>query len=140
MKLEKLFEAKENKLFKLSGEEVPLSKEMVFPVKWSDVEGNPEEYNEEFLAKLREDLKSLESDGKFVFIEPEFDKDGGAEQFTAAMKHCARRIKDCRSVIGFAIPAQVKANAADYQEALLEKHGHYVFFAKEPLGASVVLY
>ena len=111
-----------------------------FPVKWSDVEGNPEEYNEDFLAKLRDELKSLEEKKEFVFIEPIFDKAAGAEQFTAAMKHCARRIKDCVSVIGFAIPNEIFENRAFYTEELSTKHQHYCFFCKKNAESDVVLY
>ena len=111
-----------------------------FPVKWSDVEGNPEEYNEDFLAKLRDELKSLEEKKEFVFIEPIFDKAADAEQFTAAMKHCARRIKDCVSVIGFAIPNEIFENRAFYTEELSTKHAHYCFFCKKNAESDVVLY
>ncbi|MBR1722471.1 MAG: 23S rRNA (adenine(2030)-N(6))-methyltransferase RlmJ [Treponema sp.] len=139
MKLERLFEVKDNKLYKVSGEEVsPEGK--AFPVKWSEVEAGAEEYNEDYLAKLREDLKSKEEKKEFVFIEPVFDKDAGFEQFTAAMKHTARRIKDCVSVIGFAIPDAVVAQKDYYIEELSAKHGHYCFFCKQKLESSMVLY
>lgn len=139
MKLERLFEVKENKLYKVGGEEVALEGKS-FPVKWSDVEAGAEEYNEEFLAKLRDELKSLEEKKEFVFIEPVFDKDASAEQFTAAMKHCARRIKDCVSVIGFAIPEQIFNQRDFYIEELSAKHAHYCFFCKKNAGDAVVLY
>ena len=139
MKLERLFEVKEGKLYTVAGE--PFSTEgKAFPVKWSDVEGNPEEYNEDSLAKLRDDLKALEDKKEFVFIEPVFDKNGGAEQFTAAMKHCARRIKDCVSVIGFAIPSEILASKAFYIEELSAKHAQYCFFCKEDAGSDIVRY
>ena len=105
MKLERLFEVKESKLYKI-GEDGEY-KANARAVKWSEVEGNPEEYNEEFLAKLRDELKLLEEKNEFVFIEAVFDKDADYEQFTAAMKHTARRIKDCVSVIGFSIPNEL---------------------------------
>lgn len=139
MKLERLFEVKEGKLYTVAGE--PFSTEgKAFPVKWSDVENAPEEYNEDFLAKLREDLKAMEEKKEFVFIEPVYDKNGGAEQFTAAMKHCARRIKDCVSVIGFAIPSEILSQRDFYIEELSAKHGHYCFFSKEASGDTLALY
>ncbi|MBB5226035.1 hypothetical protein DYE50_10810 [Treponema ruminis] len=139
MKLERLFEVKESKLYKVSGEAFP-TEGKAYPVKWSSVEGGAEEYNEDFLAKLRDDLKALEEKNLFVFIEPVFDKSAGYEQFTAAMKHTARRIKDCVSVIGFAIPAEVLEHKSFYIEELSAKHQQYCFFCKENAGSDVVLY
>ena len=139
MKLERLFEVKDNKLYKVSGEEIS-PEGRAFPVKWSDVEACAGEYNEDYLAKLRDELKSKEEKKEFVFIEPIFDKDSDFEQFTAAMKHTARRIKDCLSVIGFAIPEAVVSKKDSYIEELSAKHGHYCFFCKQKLDSSVVLY
>ena len=139
MKLERLFEVKNQKLYTVSGEEVPLAGK-AYSVKWSEVEENPEEYNEDFLAKLRDNLKNLEEKKEFVFIEPVFDKDAEFEQFTAAMKHAARRIKDCLSVIGFAIPAEILSHKDFYIEELSAKHQQYCFFCKESCGIDVVLY
>lgn len=139
MKLERLFEVKESKLFTIAGEPVQLEGK-VYPVKWSDVEAGEGEYNEDFLAKLRDELKALEEKSQFVFIEPVYDKEGGYEQFTAAMKHCARRIKDCVSVIGFSIPNEVLEQKSFYIEELSAKHAHYCFFCKENAGTEIVLY
>lgn len=144
MKLERLFEVKNSKLFKVSGEEFALSSKNIKSIKWSDVEGAPEEYNEEFLANLRDELKSLEEKNEFVFIEPLFDKglpdENNAEQFTAAMKHTARRIKDCVSVIGFAVPAEVEQKKDFYIAELSQKHQHYCFFSKTLQDNSIVRY
>lgn len=139
MKLERLFEVKDSKLYTVAGESYSIEGK-AFPVKWSDVEGGAEEYNEDFLAKLRDDLKALEEKKEFVFIEPVFDKDAGTEQFTAAMKHTARRIKDCVSVIGFAIPGEILGEKTAYMEELSAKHQQYCFFSKEAAGTDVVLY
>lgn len=123
----------------MDGQKCPLQGKAL-SVKWSDVEGSPEEYNEEFLAKLRDNLKSLEEKKEFVFIEPLFDKDGSKEGFTAAMKHTARRIKDCTSVIGFALPEEILEEKDFYIEELSAKHAHYCFFCKKDLGNDIVLY
>lgn len=139
MKLERLFDVKESKLYTVGGEAVS-TEGKAFPVKWSDVEGGEGEYNEDFLAKLRDDLKALEEKGEFVFVEPVFDKSAGTEQFTAAMKHCARRIKDCVSVIGFSIPEEVVAQRDSYIEEMSAKHSHYCFFCKKDSGKDIVLY
>ena len=144
MKLERLFEVRNSKLFKISGEEFPLSSKNIKSIKWSEVEGAPEEYNEEFLAELRDELKSLEEKNEFVFIEPVFDKSGAGEsdieQFTAAMKHTARRIKDCVSVIGFAIPSELEPKKDFYIAELSQKHQQYCFFSKTLQDNSIVRY
>lgn len=139
MKLERLFEVKNQKLYTLEGEEVSLAGKN-FPVQWSSVESRAEEYDEDFLARLRDELKEREAKGEFVFIEPVFDKSAGSEQFTAAMKHCARRIKDCASVIGFAVPEQVFDEREFYMTELSAKHAQYCFFCKKPCESDVALY
>ena len=143
MKFEKLFESKENKLFKITGEEVPVTEKMAFSVKWSDVEGAEEEYNESFLAKLREELKALEEKNEFVFLEPVYDKNATPGQFNNAIKHTVRRLKDCKSVIGVAVVKEVAEDRdvlEDFMEKISEKHPHYVYFAKTPCLEDVVLY
>ncbi|MBQ8679747.1 MULTISPECIES: hypothetical protein [unclassified Treponema] len=139
MKLERLFKVENQKLYTMAGEAVSLEGK-AFPVKWSEVEGEAEEYKEDFLAKLRDQLKALEEKGQFVFIEPIFDKNAGYEQFTAAMKHCARRIKDCVSVIGFAIPEEIFDQRAFYIEELSAKHQQYCFFIRKNGESELVLY
>ncbi len=143
MKFEKLFESKNHRLYKISGEEVTVTAKMAYPVKWSDVEGVEEEYKEDYLARLRDDLKALEEKDEYVFLEPVYDKDATPGQFNNAMKHTARRVKDCKSVIGMALPEQVAGDADvlnDFLEKITEKHPHYVYFAKTPCTDDVVLY
>lgn len=145
MKLERLFQVKGGKLFKISGEDFPLSSKNIKSVKWSEAETSPEEYNEEFLANLRNELKSLEEKGEFVLIEPVFDKadvseESKIEQFTAAMKHTARRIKDCGSVIGFAIPQEIESKRDFYISELIQKHQQYCFFSKTLQEDSIARY
>ena len=62
MKFEKLFEAKEHKLIDKNGNEIKITPDMAISVKWSEVEAAEEEYNEAFLAKLRDSLKTFESE------------------------------------------------------------------------------
>lgn len=143
MKFEKLFESKNHKLYKIGGEEVAVTSKMIFPVKWSDVEGAEEEYNEDFLAHLRDELKALEEKGEFVFLEPVYDKTATPGQFNNAMKHTARRVKDCKSVIGMALVDEVANDIDvlnDFLEKISEKHPQYVYFAKTPCNDDVVLY
>lgn len=140
MKLERLFEVKNSKLYKIGESEIFTPK--VRTVKWSEVEGNPEEYNEDFLAKLRDELKALEEKNEFVLIETVFDKEADYEQFTAAMKHTARRIKDCVSVIGFSIPSEISSEEKRnfYIEEMSAKHKQYCFFSKNELSAEISIY
>ena len=153
MKLEKIFEAKDGKLFKVTGEAVDIKSIKVIPLSWKEVEADEEgAYNEELLANLREELKALEEnseENKFVYICPLIDREASAsadkaEQFTAAMKHSARRLKDCVSITGFAIPSEIAKDsekAAFYISEMAAKHAQYVFFAqakKEINGIDVV--
>lgn len=141
MRLEKLFEVKERKLFKIAdGSEVAVLPEMAVRVRWSDVEPEEGAYNESFLADLRNELKSLEARGAFVLVEPVCDKREDAEPLIAAMKHTARRIKDCAAVVGFAVPEELLGSADEYIAELGAKHAHYCFFCKKPLKSDVVLY
>lgn len=99
-------------------------------VKFSEVGFDEDSYNEDFLAGLRDSLKVLEEKNKFAFMNPVFDaqelNDSSKENFTASMKHCSRRIKDCENVIGFAVPSEV--NSEYFIEELSAKHKHYIFF------------
>lgn len=102
-------------------------------VPWSLIGTEEGGYNEEFLAGLRDWLKVLEEKHLSAFIVPVAGRLLSAEEgvaFTASMKHCARRIKDCVSVIGFALPLEV--DASFFESALREKHGQYIFFSTSP--------
>jgi hypothetical protein len=119
---------------------------------WFLVEISPETYNEALLASLHDFFREIEADALRVVIIPQPDADSSpvplihygklvpesARLFTAAMKHTARRLKDCRSVIGFAIPKELLLDGLDaespagiYMSELAEKHDQYVFFAKK---------
>ena len=146
MKLEKIFEVKDGRLYRIGGGEVSTDG-MAERVRWSDVEPESGVYDETFLAALRDELKACEAQGTFAYIDAVFDRDGDAAQFTAAMKHCARRIKDCASVAGFSIPGQLAdggfgegAAAATYMQELSQKHAHYVYFCKMPAPGVVLLH
>lgn len=145
MKIDPIFEVQNNKLYLIGGDEISLAavqsvnasefaanpdtvtEYITFVnVNWTDV-GVEDSYNEEFLANLRDALKVLEEKQRFVIMNPVFaDGMGTAEDFTASMKHCARRIKDCVSVIGFEVPDV--CNTESFVEELSAKHGHYIFF------------
>ena len=102
-------------------------------VPWSLVGTEEGGYNEEFLAGLRDWLKVLEEKHLFAFIVPVAGKVLSTEEsavFTASMKHCARRIKDCVSVVGFEVP--LEADAFSFEAELREKHGQYIFFSASP--------
>ena len=146
MKLEPVFFVKQNKLYKID-DNSPVDTEQLQKIEilWSKVELEDEIYNEEFLASLRDELKSLEVSGKFVILVPVIDKplenSEQIESFTNACNHTARRVKDCISVAGFEIPAEI----TDYQnfiEVLSKKHAQYVYFShnKEIGDSSIVVY
>ncbi|MDE7390925.1 MAG: hypothetical protein K2M90_00450 [Treponemataceae bacterium] len=146
MKLEKIFEVKNNRLYKIGGGEVSADG-MARRVAWSQVEPTPGEYDEAFLAALRDELKALDARGAFVYIDAVYDRDGEAAQFAAAMKHCARRIKDCVSVAGFSVPERLAdggfaddSAAADYMRELSQKHGQYVYFCKKSAPCVLLLH
>ena len=152
MKLEALFTSKDNSLFTVEGENVSLNAEnkitadgksippaeendspLFIYVPWTAVGLDEESYNEAFLADLRDYLKSMEEKKHFAVIVPVADTDCSTsekkEALTASMKHCARRIKDCTSVIGFAIPQE--ADSGYFCDELSQKHSHYVFFSRD---------
>lgn len=136
MKLEALFTVKQNKLFLAKDDSAvnPDDFEKI-PVKWSQVELDDEVYNEELLAKLRDNLKALEAQNKFAILIPEIDKafetSDQKEAFINAMNHTARRVKDCISVAGFELPAKLLEAKIqdDFIETLAKKHAQYVYFA-----------
>ena len=150
MKIEAQFISRQNVLFSLDEKEcslkdcsiikaspgnLPSALEKTFSIlqiDWSDIGKDEGSYNEAFLADLREFLKSQEEQKRYAIIEPitkDAIKQGSNESISliASAKHCARRIKDCTSVIGFVVPAQCAAQ--DFIDELKQKHGHYIFFS-----------
>ena len=156
MKIEARFTSKQNRLYTVSGEEQNVKdcvrvnakewlgsgapspearKLLCIEVNWSDIGLDEDSYDEAFLAELRDALKNLEEKNVFAFIKPVCGSASfNAESFTASCKHCARRIKDAASVIGFAIPAEFTAppDVELFIEELSAKHAHYVFFSQNP--------
>jgi len=142
MKLDPIFTVKQNKLYKLADDtQVDTATLRRIEIKWSTVELADEQYNEEFLAGLRDELKTMEEAGTFAVLVPVVDKPlETAEQtelFINAFNHTARRVKDCVSVAGFELPAELTAKgfgtgspASDFMETLAIKHAQYVYFAK----------
>lgn len=115
---------------------------------WSKVQMEDGSYNEELLAKLRDYLKIMEENRDFAFIVPQgetsFSDVDRADVFLKSMVHTARRIKDCTSVLGFALPAEFLEKDAglkpeEYSWAgwfineMSVKHAHYVYFAGKSL-------
>ena len=142
MKLDPIFTVKQNKLYKLANNSsVDLSTLHRIEIKWSTVELSDEQYNEEYLAGLRDQLKALENIGQYAVLVPIADKPlenpEQTELFINAFNHTARRVKDCVSVAGFELPDALTAKgfeegtpAADFMETLAIKHAQYVYFAK----------
>ena len=52
------------------------------------------------------------------------------EAFVNACNHCARRIKDCTSVVGFEIPVEV-SDLEGFRDTLAKKHSQYIYFTKK---------
>ena len=110
-------------------------------IAWSTVELAEESYNEEYLAGLRDELKSMEAAGLYAVLVPVVDKSlesqEQVEAFINTFNHTARRVKDCESVAGFVLPDAIAAKgfdaaspAADFMETLAIKHAQYVYFVK----------
>lgn len=97
-------------------------------IKWETIGKDEDSYNEEFLAELRNILKSFEEKKIFCFVNPIFEDAFNEENLIASFKHCARRIKDCESVLGFNIPEQISKET--FIEEMYPKHKHYVYFSK----------
>ncbi len=149
MKLDPVFTVKENKLYKISDNSlVDINSFKRIEIKWSTVELEPELYNEEFLANLREELKQSDDKNEFVILVPVADKElksaEQAESFTNAFNHTARRIKDCICVAGIELPQELTANgfeqncfASDFMQTLAIKHAQYVYFSKVIKGTNI---
>lgn len=143
MKLEPLFKVENNKLFTIKDSSpVDLEKLQKICIKWSQIEMNDEEYNEEFLADLRDKLKNLDEINAFAILVAEADKPLETpeqyELFINAYNHAARRVKDCVSVAGISLPLQLLKSGleADSQvqafiDTLNIKHSQYVYFAAQ---------
>ena len=142
MKLDPIFTIKNNILYKIyDNSPVATSTLKQIEIKWSTVEISDEAYNEEYLAQLREDLKSMEEAGTFAVLVPVVDKPlespEQTEAFINTFNHTARRVKDCESVAGFVLPEEIASKgfaagspAQDFMETLAIKHAQYVYFVK----------
>ena len=146
MKLDPIFTVKNKKLYKIAdGAEVDTSTLKRIDIPWSTVELEDEAYNEEYLAALRDQLKALEAAGTFAVLVPVVDKPlenpEQEELFINAYNHTARRVKDCISVAGLELPAQLK-DKEGFMDTLAIKHAQYVYFTKaeNPLSDDIVLY
>ena len=135
MKIEAKFYSEKNQLYFLDGSKAELNSEKIkaYDVKWTEDGLDEDSYNEEFLASLREQFKALEENGTYGCVVPVCDSacqtEEQKENLVASFKHCARRIKDCENIIGFAIPSE--ADSAYFMEELSAKHKHYIYFTKD---------
>ncbi|MBQ2529676.1 MAG: hypothetical protein II547_05425 [Treponema sp.] len=142
MKLEAQFKSADNRLYFLDGRELAVDSSvkdvnhekggLVFiDMPWEKVGLEEDSYNEEFLASMRDMLKKMEGESSYAVIVPVAEKipetDAQKEAFIASMKHSARRIKDAKSVVGYAIPDYIDSNA--FIDAFKAKHGHYIYFS-----------
>ncbi|MCR4742965.1 MAG: hypothetical protein K5866_08880 [Treponema sp.] len=143
MKLDPVFYVKDNKLFKIQDNSlVDISSLKMIEIPWSTVELSEENYNEEYLAELREELKALDESNLFALLIPIVDKKLESpedfELFTKAFNHTARRIKDCVSVAGYKLPEELVKKgfsqgsaACDFMETIAIKHAQYVNFVSK---------
>ena len=146
MKLDPIFTVKEKKLYKIAdNSQVDTASLKRIEIPWSTVEIEDEAYNEEYLAQLREELKGMEAAGEFAVLVPLVDKalenPEQEELFINAYNHTARRVKDCTSVAGFELAAELKDKQA-FMDTLAIKHAQYVYFTKaeNPLSDDIVVY
>ena len=143
MKLDPVFYVKDNKLFKIQDNSlVDISSLKMIEIPWSTVELSEENYNEEYLAELREELKKLDERKEFAILVPIVDKKIESaedfELFTKAFNHTARRIKDCVSVVGYKLPEELikkgfseASPASNFMDTISIKHAQYVNFASK---------
>ena len=146
MKLDPIFTVKNKKLYKIAdNSEVDTSTLKRIDIPWSTVELEPEAYNEEYLAALREQLKAMETSESFAVLVPVVDKPletpEDEELFINAYNHTARRVKDCTSVAGLELVPQLKDKQA-FMDTLSIKHAQYIYFTKaeNPLSDDIVVY
>jgi len=149
MKLEPLFKSADNRLYFLDGREMPVDsgkkcslenqsyeKDGLFfiDMPWETVGKDEDSYNEEFLASVRDLLKKMEDCSAYAVIVPVAEKvpesEAEKEAFVASMKHSARRVKDAKSVVGYAVPGYIDAQT--FIEEFRGKHGHYIYFSQNP--------
>ena len=140
MKLDSVFTIKNHTLYKISDNTTFDTSDLKqIKIIWSTVELSEDSYNEDFLAKLRDELKSMEMTGKYAVLVPVVDKPldnpEQLEAFVNTYNHTARRVKDCTSVAGFILPDIITSKgfdagspAASFMETLAIKHAQYVYF------------
>ncbi len=143
MKLDPVFTVNNNQLYTIDSNSLVDTQTLKFiQIPWSTVEMSPEAYNEEYLASLRDQLKTLEALNQFAVLVPVVDKPlttpEQIELFINAFNHTARRVKDCVSVAGYELPAELTAlqefeensPANTFMETIAIKHAQYVYFTK----------
>lgn len=85
-------------------------------------------YDESLLAALRNFLKNLETSGSWAILAP-VCAGASASECVSAISHTARRVKDCKSVVGVEIPPDFsEQDTAALIAELSRKHKHYIYF------------
>lgn len=139
MKLEPLFTVNNNKLYKIQDNcEFSVDSLVVIKVLQNDVQIEDDIYNEEYLASLRENLKTLEEQNKFCVLIPHPSKQLKTQEdfelFINTFNHTARRIKDCISMIGYELPEHLlisNEQTLNFIQTLEKKHSQYIYFVKK---------
>lgn len=143
MKLDPVFFVQGNRLIKISDNQTvnPESLKLI-DISWAKVELSENSYDEAFLASLREELKALDGQDKYVILSPSIDKKFETpeeiEAFITTVNHTARRLKDCTCIAGVLLPDELlekgidsSSPAANLMETLAIKHAQYVYFVKK---------
>lgn len=95
----------------------------------------PDEFDESFLANLRENLKNAENNDVVFCIKPVINATSlsaeEAENLNKLFYHIARRIKDCSCVVGFVLPKFDSNSNIEQTTSLInmlkKKHPEYVY-------------
>ena len=104
---------------------------LLLRVRLAEIAPAPDTFNEAALARLRELLKKTEEKRVAVVlsIESEENPAVAGSLFIDAAEHAARRVKDCSSLIGFAVPQWAGGDFLLEMAARLEKkHPTLLFF------------
>lgn len=112
---------------------------LIVKIYHSQVEPESGQYNEAFLAGLRDFLKAAESQSVAAVISFSPGKEGEIfavpdspekqDDYIEAAAHTARRLKDCAGILGFLLPPGGGENfKLKFAGRFSKKHPHFIFF------------
>ena len=90
MKLEAKFKSEKNVLYFLDGTKAELNGSSISAreVRWTQVGLDEDSYNEEFLADLRDQFKSMEENDTYGFVVPVCDAECGSAEEKERRREC----------------------------------------------------